>query len=430
MAKTHFFDGKVVLYKRKEGDVVWQVRIKMGKGVGSWKRYTTGESDVVKAGEWACERYSELKMMEKFGVNPSPKSFKHVAELAIKEMELELEAGNGKVIYEDYIRALKKYLIPFFYGKKSLSIDSIGHRELLEYDAFRIEKLGYLPSKSLIAAHNAALRRAFDIAVRQKWMKKEEVPVLTNKGKEIPKQAPRPYFQKHELKKLFAFLKQQIWTGRTEKIKQIRTVLYHYARLVFYTGIRPGTECDGIRFCDIATFEGQDGKSFLEIHVDGKTGERAVSADAVVKSIIDEIVKYHHAFSDIDHDKEEFGVSYQNETARIFEIEATKDVPLKLSKHFKRALKESNLLYDQRGNERTLYSLRHTFATMIILDKGTNIHLVARHMGTSTEMIDNFYSHVKSKNKAEKLVLTTGFDETPVDSKQVLKNVKRQEKQW
>ena len=59
-----------------------------------------------KAGEWACERYSEFKMMEKFGVNPSPRSFKSVADLAVKEMELELDSGYGKVIYEDYIRAI------------------------------------------------------------------------------------------------------------------------------------------------------------------------------------------------------------------------------------------------------------------------------------------------------------------------------------
>ena len=46
---------------------------------------------------------------------------------------------------------------------------------------------------------------------------------------------------------------------------------------------------------------------------------------------------------------------------------------------------------------------------MIILDKGTNVHLLARHMWTSTAMIDKFYSHVQSKHKAEKLVITSGF---------------------
>ncbi len=409
MVKTHFFDGKIVLYKRKFENRIWQTRIKMGKGNGSWKRFSTGESDAVKAGEIACERYSELKTMEKYGVNPSPKSFKHVADLAVKEMELEIEAGSGKVIYENYIRAIKNYLVPFYHSKRRLSVDSIEHNELLEFDSYRIGMLGQLPSKSLISAHNAALRRMFDIAVRHKWMKKEDVPVLTNKGKEIPKQAPRPYFREHELKQLFEFLKKRCWTGRTEKIQQIRTVLYHYARLAFYTGIRPGTECDGIRFCDIETFTNNDEISYLLLRVDGKTGERLVSADAIVKSIVDDIVLYHHAFAHIDHDREEFGVTYKYEKARIFEIESTKDVPLNLSKPFKRALKECGLLYDQRGDQRTLYSLRHSFATSIILKKGTNIHLLAKHMGTSTAMIDKFYSHVQSKNKAEKLVITAGF---------------------
>ncbi len=46
---------------------------------------------------------------------------------------------------------------------------------------------------------------------------------------------------------------------------------------------------------------------------------------------------------------------------RIFEIESTKEVPVNLSKPFKKALKECGLLYDQRGDKRTLYSLRHSF---------------------------------------------------------------------
>ncbi len=136
MVKTHFFDGKVVLYKRKVEDLIWQTRIKVGKGSGSWKRYSTGESDASRAGDVACERYSELKTMEKYGVNPSPKSFKHVADLAIKEMELEIEAERGKVIYEDYIRAIKKYWVPFFHSKRRLSVDSIEHNELLEFDSY------------------------------------------------------------------------------------------------------------------------------------------------------------------------------------------------------------------------------------------------------------------------------------------------------
>ncbi len=93
------------------------------EGSGSWKRYSTGQSNAIKAGEVACERYSELMMMEKYGVDPSPKSFKHVADLAFKEMELELDSGNGKVICEDYKRAIKKYLVPFFHAKKRLSVD-------------------------------------------------------------------------------------------------------------------------------------------------------------------------------------------------------------------------------------------------------------------------------------------------------------------
>lgn len=407
--KTKLCNEKVVLYKRAKSDI-WQARAKVGSGKGSWKRFSTRERDVEQAGKFAREKYHEFSVLKKHGISLYPKSFKHVADIAIKEMEIENASGNGKKIYYDYILTIRKYLIPFFHDNKKLYIDRIEDNHIQEFSSYRVDMMGRIPAKSTISNHNASLRRVFDVAVREKWIKKMDVPVITNRGQEGNKHAPRAYFRKAELKKLFKCLKERKWTGRTDKIKETRTVLYYYARFVFYTGIRPGTEADGIRFCDIDTFKGRDGKSYLEIQVDGKTGQREISADKMVKTIIEDIGWHHHAFADIDFDRSEENVfDFGDETAGIFEIASTGRVPLNLSKPFREALIECELLYDRQGKKRTLYSLRHSFATMIILDKGTNIHILAKHMGTSTNMIDRFYSHISSKHKADKLVLTSGF---------------------
>ena len=69
---------------------------------------------------------------------------------------------------------------------------------------------------------------------------------------------------------------------------------------------------------------------------------------------------------------------------------------------FRKFLTEYNLLKDQRTNQnRTLYSLRHSYATfMLTLNKGANIHLLAKQMGTSTEMIERHYSHLIARMRS------------------------------
>ena len=69
---------------------------------------------------------------------------------------------------------------------------------------------------------------------------------------------------------------------------------------------------------------------------------------------------------------------------------------------FRNFLKEYNLLKDPRTNQnRTLYSLRHSYATfMLSSNKGTDIHLLAKQMGTSTQMIEKHYSHLIARMRS------------------------------
>ena len=73
---------------------------------------------------------------------------------------------------------------------------------------------------------------------------------------------------------------------------------------------------------------------------------------------------------------------------------------------FRQFLKDLNILKDPRsGKVRTLYSLRHTYATFALsLAKGTDIHLLARQMGTSVLMIERHYSHLIARMRASDLV--------------------------
>ena len=70
---------------------------------------------------------------------------------------------------------------------------------------------------------------------------------------------------------------------------------------------------------------------------------------------------------------------------------------------FRRLLAAAGLAKDMStGQQRTLYSIRHTYATMELL-AGTDIHTLARQMGTSVTMLERHYSKLTATMAADRL---------------------------
>ena len=76
-----------------------------------------------------------------------------------------------------------------------------------------------------------------------------------------------------------------------------------------------------------------------------------------------------------------------------------------LRQTFNELLKKADLLEDPRtGKNRTLYSLRHMYATLqLTYTKSINIHLLAVQMGTSVSMIEKHYSHLIARLRGSDL---------------------------
>ncbi|MFM8666569.1 MAG: integrase, partial [Betaproteobacteria bacterium] len=55
------------------------------------------------------------------------------------------------------------------------------------------------------------------------------------------------------------------------------------------------------------------------------------------------------------------------------------------------------------GQNRTLYSLRHTYATLELLRGAVDIHTLSRQMGNSAAMIERHYSKLTATMAAERL---------------------------
>jgi pyruvate/2-oxoglutarate dehydrogenase complex dihydrolipoamide acyltransferase (E2) component len=66
-------------------------------------------------------------------------------------------------------------------------------------------------------------------------------------------------------------------------------------------------------------------------------------------------------------------------------------------KGFEQVLDEAGILYGSDGKKRVPYSLRHTYATMRI-SEGVSVFQLAANMGTSVEMIENFYGKKRMRD--------------------------------
>ena len=81
-------------------------------------------------------------------------------------------------------------------------------------------------------------------------------------------------------------------------------------------------------------------------------------------------------------------------------------------------------LYDKQGKKRTIYSLRHTYATFR-LENNVDIYHLARQMGTSSSMIMNHYGQTRQKYNA-KHITQTKFKKTTSNrniSKEMVKDL-------
>ena len=376
MKEMHFREGNVVLYTR-ERSKRYQARIKLANN--KWKRISTGESDLEKASQIACEKYDEIKFKVKNKIALDTRRFKDVARLAISEMQTELDAGYGKKSFVDYISALKNYFIPYF---QNIHIDSIDYKKLKEFDDWRTQKVGRELKHSTLNNHNSAFKRVFKVAVERDWIHSLQIPELKNKG---AKGERRPYFTLDEYQKLYRFMRKWCKDTNRQDSLEMRELLRDYVLILVNTGMRPGTETYNLKWTQIEEFESKNIK-FLRFWVSGKTGERELIARHNVRRYLDRIK------SRFEHVKPDDYVFRLRSGKRTYSMNAT----------FEICLESAELLKDRHGANRTLYSLSHTYATSQILN-GVDYHALSKNMGTSIGMLEKHYSHLTPTLAANQL---------------------------
>jgi integrase len=398
-------DGEVVLYRRGDS-LKWQARFKLPDN--KWHRISTKRTSLPEAKRIAGDAYDRAKFRHSEGLNAVSRRFRDVAIVTKEKLDAAIKTGKGKKTYRDYIQVIDNYLIPFFGSKQ---IDKITEEATSAFETWRIEKMGREPAASTISNHNAALNRVFDTALQSGWMQRKNVPVLGNSGKKANR---RPTFTLDEWRKLRANLRHWVSKTNVQRSIAIRELMWDYVLIVANTGMRPGTETYNLKWKQVRWSSNDPDTRYLLISPSGKTGERELVARhgsdeyfQRLQSRFPDLAKL--SFDELLKSKSEdyvFRLRGFTTEARPPKLPAVTHEPTRtknLFSVFNDFLTEHKLLKDQHGENRTLYSLRHMYATMRIVEDGISYDELSTQMGTSVAMIEKHYSHLKPIMIAEKL---------------------------
>ncbi|MBW6510055.1 MAG: hypothetical protein K0A94_11005 [Desulfuromonadales bacterium] len=409
------YNGAVVLFKRNRSKR-WQARIR--RNSGEWVVYSTKSADFDKAAAVAEERYREIQYAQKTGKIDVTRRFSSICQLCKKEL-LDEAVRTGQQTPKNYAQVIEKYIEPILGSYMCHNIDTAALRM---YSEKRKEMIGHTPTQSTIATHNSALNYLFRKAKEKNFI--QFIPKTINDGVEGKR---RPYFNDKEMRILNAnmwrylqhsekLLKQKGRNGIENigiKTYWIRELLVDVVRILVNTGMRPGSEILSLKWkhLSITKQHGMESIQFSLPH--SKTKRRIVIGyepfvreDGVKYGCwkpLENIKNRFDNLKDLDWDKlfkcDEYIFRYPNGELAIQE---------QLTKSFKRMLKwiqvdgnEDGLLKDDFGEERTLYSLRHTYASRMRY-KGITFDDLSVQMGTSVKMLEQHYSHFKVSDNPNK----------------------------
>lgn len=385
---VHLRDGELVVFRNRRSPI-WQCRYKLRDG--TWIRASTRHATLECAIPAACELYDEARFRQKLGLAHRGSTFSKIAQETLRELRTELDAGRGKVVYRTYITCIERYFLPYFQDR---ALEQLTNSDIAQFEVWRNRQMQKIPRASTLNNFAAAWSRLTHVAIDRGWVSAHaQIPKLSTRG---IKSTPRPAFSKEEVDRLLAFMPQWAEQGRLTVEREIRPLLRDYVEVLLLTGIRHGTEAMGLCWNHLEWHE-QERKKYLRLWVAGKTGGRWLIAKHRAVAVFERLAARQPDLGAVTFD--ELLSSPQKKPVFRF---SNGYQPHSFIGTFRRLMRDSGLTKSTDGQNRTLYSLRHTYATLELLS-GTDIHTLAKQLGNSAQMIEQYYSKLTATLAAEKL---------------------------
>ena len=376
---------------------------------GSRRRLSTKEKKKDKAIEKATELFYNQTQAEKNNLPLNTKSFSSVAKTIVKEYESYRDTEFWKEVYASYIQVIKNYQIPYFKNQQ-LNVVRNDYQNYLQY----VEKqMGSKIAKSTVSTHASALKIILNTALVKGWITNASLPTANISTKDGDRRAS---FELDEYNKMRTKLRayKNADTHR-KRDKSIRELLYDYVLFLANSGVRHGKEALRLTWKDIGTRTIND-KTYVYASVitfkgQGKKRKREVIlrhnkySDAIknLQRCIDRNPNLKgKKFADVIGKSSELIFVAVDEQGKVFQ-------PSRIDGTFKNFLEHYELLVGSEGN-RTLYSLRHFYATQELLRNNVSSLMLAKQMGTSEKMLEQHYGHLEVWQKAVELSGNIGLE--------------------
>ncbi len=327
-------DGRITLYRRADSpSKVYQCRFMAD---GKCIRRTTNEANRHDAASVAGEIYDEIKFKIRHNMPIGSKSFKAVW----GEWKSSVSLSKDRRAYIKSIES--RYILPFF---GSQPITAVSTARVSAYWPWReLNTLNGNPSAGTLRMDAQLLRQFLKWAVARNFLSK--LPEVKSPKQLDPKATRRPVFTQDDIQHFLDFSIYWVTKSVNAYHKTRRGLFFGYASLILYSGLRP-KEARLLKWKDVELGE----NVLLSVSDEGKTGARVVVALPQAKDVLRHVRSLCGGKTGPD--------DYVFPGTRGGPVADYKDM-------FASLMTELGLNNPDRSNK-TIYSLRHTYATFRLL---------------------------------------------------------------
>jgi integrase len=364
--------ARLTIFKRSG---VFYARIRLASQKYFWRSLkTTDEQTAIRAGRKLLYQVEERV---EIGLPPKSKLFSAVIDDYVRFRERDhLHGRTSDGMLRQIIR-VSKFWREYAGAMPVEAIDDKVMRDFIPWRRDYYSKFRILPRNARLHPTDKTLQ--WDMMLGKaiiKWAHeqglrgKQSLPTATFTPK---KKRVRPAFEIPEYRRLWRIMYKRISDAKDGRTQRSRELLRDYVLVLANSGMRIG-EANDLKIRDVIPFRDDKGRYNFRFIVRGKTGERDVILRSAVARRIDKLLAKRRG-----DDPNNFLFAM---------LDGSKVITL--TDQFNAALKQARILKNGFGEKYSLYSLRHFYA-VTALRNGNGVFEVARNMGTSVQMIQQYY---------------------------------------
>src|SRR5882762_5278155 len=365
-------DGRLVIFKRSG---IFYARIRISPAKYIWRSLkTTDEQTAIRTGR---KLFYSLEERVELGLPPKSKLFSAVIDDYVRYRQR--DNGHGKTsdgMLRQIIR-VAKFWREYAGAMPVEAIDDQVMREFIPWRRDYYSTFKILPKNARLHPTDKTLQ--WDMMLGKaiiKWAHEQglrgnqSLPTVTFTPK---KKRVRPAFEIPKYRRLWRTMYKRINDARDERTRRSRKLLRDYVLILANSGMRIG-EANNLRICDVIPFRDEKGRSNYRFIVRGKTGERDVIIRSAAAKRLDKLLTKRRAENPAGY------LLAMSDESRITTLIDQLDS----------ALRQARLERSSFGEKYSIYSFRHFYAVNA-LRNGVGVFEVARNMGTSVQIVQEYY---------------------------------------